>query len=119
MKPDRHAEGSNLSKNINRKKGKTDKGKDFAILNAKLIQILRFTSTSNIFIAKKMKFTNTKFTLSATDLANHLSCKHLTQLNRALAKGKIAPPAWHDPDRDRLRELGMAHENAFVGHSQK
>ena len=37
LKPDRHAEGSNLSKNINRKKGKTDKGKDFAILNAKLI----------------------------------------------------------------------------------
>ena len=51
LKPDRHAEGSNLSKNINRKKGKTDKGKDFAILNAKLIQILRFTSTANIFLA--------------------------------------------------------------------
>ena len=66
-----------------------------------------------------MKFKTAKLTLSATDLANHLSCKHLTELNRSLAKGKIAPPAWRDPDRDRLRELGMAHENAFVGHSQK
>ncbi len=38
-----------------------------------------------------MKFTNTNVTLSATDLANHLSCKHLTELNRSLAKGTIAP----------------------------
>ena len=37
-----------------------------------------------------MKFTNAKFTLSATDLANHLSCKHLTEQNRVLDKGKIA-----------------------------
>ncbi|MCH8872794.1 TM0106 family RecB-like putative nuclease [candidate division KSB1 bacterium] len=63
-----------------------------------------------------MKFSNAKFTLSASDLANHLSCKHLTELNRSLAKGEIAPPSWRDPDRDRLRELGMAHENAFVEH---
>ncbi len=63
-----------------------------------------------------MKFTNAKYTLSATDLANHLSCKHLTELNRSLAKGKIAPPAWRDPDRARIQELGMAHEKAFVGH---
>ena len=63
-----------------------------------------------------MKFKTATFTLSVTDLVNHLSCKHLTQLNQSLAKGKIAPPSWRDPDRDRLRELGMAHEKAFVGH---
>ncbi len=44
-----------------------------------------------LHIKPKMKFTNANFTLSATDLANHLSCKHLTQLNRSLAKGTIAP----------------------------
>ena len=67
-----------------------------------------------------MQLTNdATFTLSATDLANHLSCKHLTELNRSLAKGKIAPPSWSDPDRDRLRELGMAHEKAFVEHLRK
>ena len=39
-----------------------------------------------------MKFTNdATLTLAATDLANHLNCKHLTELNRALAKDKIAP----------------------------
>ena len=52
-----------------------------------------------------MKFTNAKFSLSATDLANHLSCKHLTQLSRSLAKGKIAPPSWRDPDVARIQEL--------------
>ncbi len=53
-----------------------------------------------------MKFTKSTLTLSATDLANHLSCKHLTQLNQSLAKGKIAPPSWRDPDRARIQELG-------------
>ena len=53
----------------------------------------------------KMRFANANFTLSATDLANHLSFKHLTELNRALAKGKIAPPAWRDPDVARIQEL--------------
>ena len=52
-----------------------------------------------------MKFASATLTLSATDLANHLSCKHLTQLNRSLAKGKIAPPSWRDPDRARIQEL--------------
>ena len=38
--------------------------------------------------------------VSATDLANHLSCRHLTALNIRLAKGEIAAPSWEDP---RLR----------------
>ncbi len=52
-----------------------------------------------------MKFTNAKCTLSATDLANHLSGKHLTELNLSLAKSKIAPPSWRDPDVARIQEL--------------
>jgi len=64
-----------------------------------------------------MKFTQTQaFSLSATDLGNHLGCKHLTELNRALAKGKIASPKWYDPDSARIRELGLTHEKAFVDH---
>jgi len=55
-----------------------------------------------------MKFTNEKFSLSATDLANHLSCKHLTELNLSLAKSKIAPPAWRDPDLAGIQELATA-----------
>src|SRR5271170_6860343 len=40
-------------------------------------------------------------TLSATDLANHLSCRHLTGLNLSLAKGEIAEPSWE-------KELGLS-----------
>lgn len=52
--------------------------------------------------------------LSATDLSNHLGCRHLTQLNRLLASNKIAPPDWSDPNVAHLRELGEAHEKAYT-----
>jgi hypothetical protein len=35
--------------------------------------------------------------LSATDLANYLGCKRLTQLNRSVAFGEISKPDWLDP----------------------
>jgi len=54
--------------------------------------------------------------LSATDLANHLACRHLTALDRAVAEGRTQPPAWRDPALDLLRERGLAHERAYVEH---
>jgi hypothetical protein len=45
----------------------------------------------------KLSQSNT-FILAATDLTNHLGCKHLTQLNMSLAKGDIAKPDWEDPN---------------------
>jgi predicted RecB family nuclease len=53
-------------------------------------------------------------TLSATDLANHLSCRHLTALDLSLAKGEIAEPSWDNPDAVVLRQRGLEHEKAYV-----
>ncbi|MCZ7537660.1 MAG: TM0106 family RecB-like putative nuclease [Acidimicrobiia bacterium] len=52
--------------------------------------------------------------LSATDLAGHLGCQHLSQLDRLVALGKLKPPVWRDPMLDVLRARGLAHEQAYL-----
>jgi uncharacterized protein len=52
--------------------------------------------------------------LSATDLANHLSCAHLSQLGRAVAERRATKPKWHDPIAAILRERGIQHEAAYL-----
>ena len=54
--------------------------------------------------------------LAATDISNHLACRHLTQLDRAVAEGRLAAPAWRDPALVLLQERGFAHERAFLEH---
>jgi len=54
--------------------------------------------------------------LSATDLANHLACRHLTSLDLAVATGAKPAPNWQSPDLVVLRERGLAHENAYLEH---
>jgi uncharacterized protein len=54
--------------------------------------------------------------LSATDLANHLACRHLTSLDLAVAIGARSAPVWQSPDLWVLRERGFAHENAYLEH---
>jgi len=54
--------------------------------------------------------------LSASDLANHLACRHLTELDRAVAEGRREGPAWRDPGLALLQERGLAHELAYVEH---
>lgn len=63
-----------------------------------------------------MKHSTDRFILAATDLSNHLSCHHLTQLNRQVAQNIISKPSWHDPMMDVLRDRGMEHEQAYVDH---
>src|ERR1700730_7220615 len=53
-------------------------------------------------------------TLSATDLANHLSCRHLTTLDLRLAKGEIAEPSWENPHLRVLQQLGLEHEKTYI-----
>ena len=54
--------------------------------------------------------------LSASDLVNHLACRHLTELNLAAAYGSLtAPPSW-DPALDLLRKRGLAHELSYIQH---
>ena len=61
-----------------------------------------------------------RIALSASDLANHLACRHLTNLNLALAEGKIKAPRPTDTD-DEVEELiakGERHERAYIEHLQ-
>lgn len=53
-------------------------------------------------------------TLSATDLANHLGCRHLTVLDAAAARGELRPPRWRDPALEVMRQRGAEHEAAYV-----
>ena len=54
--------------------------------------------------------------LSATDLANHLACRHLTTLDLSAARGERRPPDYFDPDAAILRQRGDEHEAAFLKH---
>lgn len=65
-----------------------------------------------------MKQTTTGFLLSATDLSNHLSCAHLTQLRRAVAEGLKKEPHYYDPSLEALIKRGREHEDAYVRHLQ-
>jgi uncharacterized protein len=57
--------------------------------------------------------------LSATDLANHLACRHLTVLDRGAAEGRCEPPDWFRPEAAVLRERGFEHERAFLAHLER
>ena len=65
-----------------------------------------------------MKLADHGLRLSATDLANFLACRHLTQRDLARAHGRIAAPLrlqWKREEVERLRERGNEHEDAYVG----
>ena len=61
-----------------------------------------------------MILTDTGFQLSASDLSNHLSCEHLTQLKRLVALKEIREPHYDDPSLDALIKRGHEHEAAYV-----
>jgi len=61
-----------------------------------------------------MRYEGEALQLSATDLAGHLSCQHLTQLDLLAALRKLRPPLWRDPMLDVLQERGIAHERAYL-----
>ena len=61
-----------------------------------------------------MRYNSADFNLAATDLSNHLSCSHLTQLERKVARGEIRKPTYRDPSLDVLIQRGQEHEAAYV-----
>jgi len=65
---------------------------------------------------REMQLVDELLRFSATDLANHLGCMHLSQLNRAAAQGLVRRPSWDDPLGDLLRERGHEHEKAYLAH---
>lgn len=66
-----------------------------------------------------MEYVQGSIRLSATDVANHLSCKHVTTLNLLLSKGAVPAPDWADPDLKVLQQRGLDHEKAYVGNLRK
>ena len=63
-----------------------------------------------------MHVSHSRLMLSATDLANHLSCRHLTQLDLRRANGDLAKPYRNDPVLEVLRQKGDDHERAYLEH---
>src|SRR5207247_1655637 len=57
--------------------------------------------------------------LSATDLANHLACRHLTTLDRGAAEARWKPPDWYRPEAAVLRERGLEHERAYLARLEQ
>src|SRR5262245_53628222 len=54
--------------------------------------------------------------LSATDLANHLGCAHLSRLDLAVAEGRAERLRRRDPIIDLLTERGREHEATYLQH---
>jgi len=63
-----------------------------------------------------MRIEHALLKLSATDLSKHLGCRHLTELDRAVAEGRLTPPSWRDPGTALLQQRGLAHEQSYVKH---
>jgi predicted RecB family nuclease len=61
-----------------------------------------------------MRASGEQMVLTATDLANFLSCRHRTGLEMAEANGKHQRPRWHDPLLKILFQRGLEHEKAYV-----
>jgi predicted RecB family nuclease len=63
-----------------------------------------------------MRISGETVSLAATDLANHLSCVHLTQLEKAAVKGELRRPTWTDPAAEVLQQKGFEHERNYIEH---
>ena len=63
-----------------------------------------------------MKIDGNTISISATDLVGHLNCAHLTELDLAVARGRLTNPAFRDPFRELLQERGSRHEQNYIDH---
>jgi predicted RecB family nuclease len=61
-----------------------------------------------------MKLLSGELRLAATDVSNHLACRHLTALELRVALGEIKPPEWRAPDLRIIQELGLQHEARYL-----
>jgi uncharacterized protein len=57
--------------------------------------------------------------LAATDLSNHLACRHATTLDLQVARGERPAPDWAAPDLVVIRERGERHEKAYLAHLEQ
>lgn len=54
--------------------------------------------------------------ISASDLSNYLSCRHLTELDLLAAHERLKAPPFNNPHADAIQERGFQHENAYIEH---
>ena len=66
-----------------------------------------------------MKLLGGNLRLSATDVSNHLACRHLTQLDLQTARGERSAPDWAAPDLKVIQELGKRHEAAYLKYLEE
>jgi len=63
-----------------------------------------------------MRAANGQIHVSATDLAKHLACRHLTSLDLRAARGEIKRIYRNDPGLAVLEERGFRHEAAYLSY---
>ena len=63
-----------------------------------------------------MRLVDELLQLSATDLANHLGCVHLSRLDLSVAERRAERPVRRDPIVELLTERGREHEAAYLKH---
>ncbi|SRR5712692_7970931 len=63
-----------------------------------------------------MKLDGSRLRLAASDLANHLGCRHLTNLDRLVATGSLKAPSWHGPSVEVMQKRGLEHERQYLEH---
>lgn len=61
-----------------------------------------------------MRKSNNQIIFSASDLSNHIHCKHLTNLNYDVVQGLKEKPVSNNRVLDVLRERGIDFENSFL-----
>src|ERR1700722_17399434 len=66
-----------------------------------------------------MRIVNGEIRLAATDVSNHLACRHLTELEISAARGERDVPKWESPDMVVIRELGLRHETKYLALLEK
>ncbi len=54
--------------------------------------------------------------MSASDLAGHLACRHVTTMDFELLHGQRERQRWREPELQALAERGNRHEEAYLGH---
>jgi predicted RecB family nuclease len=65
-----------------------------------------------------MKQFGTTLQISASDLANHLACRHITTLDLLAARGEIDREFREDPRIDALIERGRRHEAEYIAQQK-
>src|ERR1700722_4369979 len=66
-----------------------------------------------------MRIVNGEIRLAATDVSNHLACRHLTELEISAARGERDVPKWESPDMVVIRKLGLRHETKYLALLEK